>query len=337
MLELDSGNVSGNSSGNLPLPFPMDDLKTAPHSASPDSTNGQSPSDETIPVSPARKLFLDSQGLRPGWGLALYVVMFVVVLGIGNWLAESLELGKLWSQILEEALLLAAAMVPALAMARIEKRPFGAYGLPLIRGVWKLLWTGTAWGFLGITVLLGILHGLHAFDFGHILLHGTRLIRFAVFWGVLFVMVGFFEEFLMRGYMQFTLARQVGFWRAAVLLSAVFGAVHLANKGEAWTGALGAGFIGLFLCLTLRRTGSLWFAVGFHAAWDWGESFFYSVPDSGQVSPGHLLSSSFHGPRWITGGTVGPEGSVVCFVVVAVIWVVFERLHPQATSIPAQK
>jgi uncharacterized protein len=91
-----------------------------------------------------------------------------------------------------------------------------------------------------------------------------------------------------------------------------------------------AGLIGFFFCLTLRRTGSLWFAVGFHAAWDWGETFFYSVPDSGMVAPGHLLSSSLRGADWLGGGSVGPEGSVFCLVVIAVLWIAFDRIYPKA-------
>jgi hypothetical protein len=65
-----------------------------------------------------------------------------------------------------------------------------------------------------------------------------------------------------------------------------------------------------------------------HASWDWGESFLYSVPDSGQVATGHLLSSSFHGSRWLTGGSVGPEGSVFVFVVIALLWLIFDRVYP---------
>ena len=94
-------------------------------------------------------------------------------------------------------------------------------------------------------------------------------------------------------------------------------------------GILGAMVIGFFFCLTLRRTGNLWFAVGFHAAWDWGESYFYSVPDSGGMAPGHLLHSSLQGPRWLTGGSVGPEGSVFLFVLLALLWVVFDRVYPE--------
>jgi membrane protease YdiL (CAAX protease family) len=94
-------------------------------------------------------------------------------------------------------------------------------------------------------------------------------------------------------------------------------------------GLLGVAVIGLFFCLTLRRTGNLWFAVGFHASWDWGESYLYSVPDSGGMVTGHLLRSSFHGSSWVTGGSVGPEGSVLVFVILGLTWVAFDRAYPE--------
>jgi hypothetical protein len=75
--------------------------------------------------------------------------------------------------------------------------------------------------------------------------------------------------------------------------------------------------------------------MGFHAAWDWGETFFYSVPDSGMVAPGHLLSSSLRGAPWLSGGSVGPEGSLLCFVVIAITWIAFERTYPEAKYLVA--
>ncbi len=296
-----------------------------------------------VPQTPwLRRVFVGPGGVRSGWSFALYAGLFALIVVVGNWLATPLQFGDLWSQMFGELGGVVAAVIPALIMARVEGRPWAAYGLPLRDAFSKLFWVGTIWGFLGISLLLVILRGLHAFDFGHVLLHGAGMLKFAIFWGVVFLLVGFFEEFFLRGYTQFTLARGIGFWPAAVLLSTAFGASHLKNPGEAWTGALAAGLIGLFFCLTLRRTGSLWFAVGFHAAWDWGESFLYSVPDSGSISPGHLLSSSFHGSRWLTGGSVGPEGSLLCFFVIAVVWVAFARTHREvkyglATTAPCGK
>lgn len=277
----------------------------------------------------ANTLFFDSEGLRPGWGLAFYVVVFFVLQHLAAELAWMHDFGAsgLWSGLLEELGDLLAALVPALVLARIERRPWRLYGLPLSGVFGRKFWIGCIWGFGAISVLMLSLFGLHVFAFGHLAVHGFRLARFAAYWAVMFLLVGLFEEFLLRGYSQYTLARGIGFWPAGLTLSCAFGLIHLRNGGEQWPGLLAAAFIGLFFCLTLRRTGTLWFAVGFHAAWDWGETFFFSVPDSGMVAPGHLLSSSLHGPEWLSGGTVGPEGSILCFLVIGATWLAFQRIY----------
>jgi membrane protease YdiL (CAAX protease family) len=281
----------------------------------------------------AHTLFLGPEGLRSGWGFAFYVLMFFLLQRLLLDLASSRDFGAsgLWSMMLEESCNLIAAVIPALVLARVERRPWKVYGLPGKQTFGRLFWIGVLWGFAGISVLMLALYELHAFAFGHVALHGARLLRFAAFWAIMFLLVGLFEEFLLRGYTQFTLARGIGFWPAALVLSCAFGLIHLRNDHEQWRGLLAAAFIGFFFCLTLQRTGNLWFAVGFHSAWDWGETFFYSVPDSGLVAPGHLLSSSLRGSDWLSGGSVGPEGSVLCFVVIALVWIAFERTHPGAS------
>ena len=282
-----------------------------------------------------RVVFLGPEGLRPGWGFAFYVIAFYLLQKIAVELAWMHDFGAsgLWSMMLEELGDLTSAVIPALVLARVEHRRWGMYGLPGSQFFGRRFWTGAVWGFAGISVLMFALYGMHTFSFGHVVLHGARVARFAAFWAVLFLMVGLFEEFLLRGYSQFTLARGIGFWPAALTLSCAFGLIHLRNGGEQWTGLLAAACIGFFFCLTLRRTGNLWFAVGFHAAWDWGETFFYSVPDSGMVAPGHLLSSSLRGPDWLSGGSVGPEGSLLCFVVIAVLWIAFDRTHREVAYV----
>jgi hypothetical protein len=277
-----------------------------------------------------RTVFLGPEGLRAGWGIAFYLAMFYPLQFLASRWAFSADLGAegLWSMILAELGVLAAAVVPSVVLAKVEKRAWGTYGLPFRSAFGRLFWTGTVWGFASISLLLGAMYGLHVFDLGHLAMHGGRIARFALFWAGFFLLVGFFEEFLLRGYSQFTLTRAFGFWPSAMLLSCVFGLIHLQNAGEQWAGLLAAAAIGFFFCFTLWRTGNLWFAVGFHMAWDWGETFFYSVPDSGTLFPGHLLKSSFHGPRWLTGGMVGPEGSVLCFIVVGIVWIAFSRRYP---------
>jgi uncharacterized protein len=257
--------------------------------------------------------------------------MFLALQHAATWLAWRRDLGPsgLWSSLLEELGNFVAALIPSWLLARVEHRHWGAYGLALRAAFGKLFWFGIFWGFAAVSILMSALYGLHYFSFGHVVLHGMRLARFAAFWAVMFLLVGLFEEFLLRGYSQFTLARGMGFWPAAIALSCAFGLIHLRNGGEQLRGVVAAAAIGLFFCLTLRRTGNLWFAVGFHASWDWGETFFYSVPDSGMTSPGHLFSSNLRGPDWLSGGSVGPEGSLLCFVVIALAWILFARVYPR--------
>ncbi len=222
-------------------------------------------------------------------------------------------------------------------MGAIERRSFRDYGLPLRSAFGKLFWIGSLWGIVSLSVLMLLMRAAGVFSFGDLAVHGGRVVSFGIFWGAYFVLVGFFEEFTFRGYTLFTLSGTAGFWPTAIILSLVFGGGHLLNSGEAWIGALAASLIGLFFCFTVRRTGSLWFAVGMHASWDWGESFLYSVPDSGSMVPGHLLKTSFHGSPWLTGGSVGPEGSVLLFVVVAMLWVMFDRVYPTVRTMEGER
>ena len=239
-------------------------------------------------------------------------------------------LGLLRLMFLDKLLFVFEVTLPAMFLARMEQRSFAAYGLSPRGFLHKNFWAGALWGMGAVTLLILLLNLAGAYSFGGIVLRTQRLAMFALFWGAFFLLVALSEEFLLRGYSLFTLAGAMGFWPAAILLSAIFGAIHSGNQGESGMGIFGAAMIGFFFCLTVRRTGTLWFAVGFHAAWDWGESYLYSVPDSGSLTPGHLLHSSLHGSRWITGGTVGPEGSVLLFVVMAVDSLDRVRPHPSA-------
>jgi uncharacterized protein len=280
----------------------------------------------------ARTIFIDRQGLRPVWRILLYFAVWRALYLFWGDILQILQphvTPALWLQVIAELGLVLTAAAPALLLGRWEGGTIGDYGFPPRIAFGKLFWSGIAWGIVAITVLLLLMHGIGVFEFGRLALHGRRILKFAAFWGAFFLLVGFYEEFLTRGYSQFTLSQAIGFWPSAILLSLAFGAIHLANPGESRIGILAAAAIGLFLCLTLRRTGNLWFAIGFHASWDWGESYLYSVPDSGTVAPGHLLRSYFHGPAWLSGGSVGPEGSVLVFVIIALLWIVFERVYPQ--------
>jgi membrane protease YdiL (CAAX protease family) len=255
--------------------------------------------------------------VRAGWRLLIFVSMVVALYAAKAALLQALlhsqdEIVRyLGNKLLQFLVFLLATW----CMARLEGRRIADYGLPWRRMLRGRFWQGIAGGFLLLTALLVGLRLAGVFSFGSVALHGAEVWAYAGLYAAAFFLIGLEEEFRYRGYALRTLASGIGFWPAAIVLAALFGWSHLGNRGETWTGAFNAGVGALFLCLLLRRTGDLWMAIGFHAAWDWAESFFYGVPDSGATVPGHLLESSFSGPAWLTGGSVGPEGSWLCTLV----------------------
>jgi hypothetical protein len=124
----------------------------------------------------------------------------------------------------------------------------------------------------------------------------------------------------------------MGFWPTAIVLSITFGLVHLTNQGENWVGAVSVILVGLLFAFTLKRSGNLWYAVGLHAGFDWAQSFLYSVPDSGELLRGHLSNAELRGPTWLTGGSVGPEASVFCFLTMGLQFLVVLWLFPVKTN-----
>jgi CAAX protease family protein len=269
--------------------------------------------------------------------LCLYVALVEGISYALQWISRFALPGAQYSSLpnrlmLGESIDLVSALFAAWVMSRLEGRPFGEYGLPGRTAFGKLFWQGALFGLVEISTVLGVIAALGGYRFGELAIHGVDLLRWAMLWGAVFLAVGFYEEFAFRGYLQFTLSQGVGFWPSAIMLSLIFGIMHATNPGESWVGLAGVVLSGLFWCLTLRRTGSLWFAVGMHASFDFAETFLYSVPDSGMIFPGHLSNATLHGPAWLTGGSAGPEASVFDFMVLGVFLFVFPRLFPAKAS-----
>lgn len=292
------------------------------------------------------KIFLGTNGLRAGWRLLIFLAVLIsCLLGFREVVVHIPTVDRMVQPLREGRLVVSAALVAEFqfvlslliavsVMSRIERCSLADYGFPARDALGRYFWPGVAWGLLAVTCVMMMIFAGRGFSFGGLALHGRSLVGYAVGWAIVFLMVGFFEELLFRGYLQFTLTTAIGFWPSAILLSIIFGFVHLGSRGENWMGGVTAGLFGLFLCFTLRRIGNLWFALGLHASFVYGETFIYSVPNSGFPSSGHLLNSTFHGPRWLTGGSVGPEASVMMFVVLALLFLLFGSFGPQATTVP---
>ena len=300
-------------------------------------------------MSPPSKLhfiFRNERGLRAGWRLLIFAGMVAVFFKLLSLLLSATRGAQPrtqenvidpWPQLFAGVFVFLVVLFFTWVMSRIEHRPMGVYGLPLRRSLFKSFFCGWLfWGFLPLTVLVLVMRGLGVFYFGTIALHGGELIRFALLWGAVFLLVGLVEEYVTRGYALYTLADGIGFWPAAILQALVFGWGHMSNPGETRIGLVDVCLFAIFAATTLRLTGNLWLAVGAHAGWDWGESFFYGVNDSGATAAGHLLNSHVQGAAWLSGGTVGPEGSVLSSVLLVLMTAAFVAIYRNRNTTNSQ-
>ena len=229
-----------------------------------------------------KPVFVGPNGLRAGWRLLTFFAWFGVLFGgfvliraggpqglreqyrnQGHITVTPLLMGG------SEAIALLFFSIAALVMGKLEHRKFSEYGLPLRKALGKDFWIGSLSGFLAISSTLLGMFLLRGFRVTGLALHGTAILSALIAWGIAFLLAGLVEEFLCRGYLQYTLASGIGFWPAAFVMSGLFAFGHSFDSNETAVGVVATGLFSLLFCLFLRRTGNLWIAVGFHAAWDW--------------------------------------------------------------------
>ncbi len=356
---------------------------------------------------------IGGHGLRAGWSIAVFVVLYRLFSVIVGTIAVGLYPSVARNDFLPTTALV-SEMVPFLSMlgaaamvALFERRSIVEFNLTGSRRLLNFFF-GMAAGLLSLSILVGTLTWGGWLQFGPIALNGADVVKFGALWGCAFLLVGCVEEGIFRCFLQFTLTRGTnfwwalgivavvcldlmlrseghigiiaffwleplrtvtgngflgvfivallglapclwlhlakaegaGFWQAAWVTSTLFGFVHTSNNGENWIGILAAATIGFVFCVSIRVTGSAWWAIGCHTAWDWAETYFYGTADSGFTSKGHYLTASPAGNSFWSGGADGPEGSLLVLgailLLLAALLVTYGRRPDAALGAPSQ-
>jgi membrane protease YdiL (CAAX protease family) len=139
--------------------------------------------------------------------------------------------------------------------------------------------------------------------------------------------VAVIEEMLLRGVVFRLVEEFAGTWGALVVSAVVFGGLHLINpEGTLWGAVAIAIEAGLMLGAAYAATRSLWLPIGLHFGWNLAESAIFGTTVSGSdQSATGLLRGVLTGPAALTGGTFGPEASVLAILVCGVPTVLFLR------------
>ena len=282
--------------------------------------------------------FMHRRVLRAGWGILLFIlvlVLLILVQTVALRSIQSLQSGPhtilIPHDILGNLIALVAVATATAAVTLLEQREFQDYSFST-RSMGRLFFTGTGSGAAVLCALVLLLRWLGLVSF-----HGPTVgnlgyvLTTSLVWLGFSAIVAFVEESLTRGYLQYGLTRAgasllrnyfgarsgvaTAFWAAGVLLSIGYGALHGVNAGESALGMATTGLLGLLFVYSLWRTGSLWWALGFHLAWDFSQTFLFGTPSSGLRIRDHLFfTDATTRPTWLTGGDTGPEGSILMFV-----------------------
>ena len=146
-------------------------------------------------------------------------------------------------------------------------------------------------------------------------MHGTPIPRQTVvsqdlLFFIIFILVGFNEEFLFRGYHLQTITSGLNLFWGLIISSIIFGGLHLGNPNATWVSAAGIFFAGLFLAYGYIRTQQLWLSIGLHLGWNFFEGVVFGFPVSG-LSIYPLMNIKVSGPVAWTGGAFGPEAGLI--------------------------
>lgn len=274
-------------------------------------------------------VFLGENGLRQGWRFIIFAAAIILVFqfleepALG-FLARKLHLDNSLSAtnlIVSDLVDLIIVLIITGVAARLERRRIDSYGLPLNQAFTGLFWNGALLGSLTIVFVGLAMLVTGGMRLQGIALRGAEMITAPLLWLIAMLLVGFTEEYVFRGYALQSLWRGAGFWAAALITTALFAGAHLSKPHE---NAIDIGMIfvlGVLLCISVRVTGSLWWAVGWHAAFDFGQFFIIGTRNGGQVPVGRLFDATFPGPAWITGGELGTEASYFMIPAAAVTFI----------------
>jgi membrane protease YdiL (CAAX protease family) len=261
----------------------------------------------------------DEPRLRAGWRLLLQtilLILFALIFGaiisiVGFLLGQFLTNGGfVLSQIVE---LLAVTGSVYIARRWLDKRSFESLGLKLSGQTLLDILAGIGITFVQMGFIYVVMLGVgwltfkgFAWQFDPI----STVISGVLTFLIAFILVGWNEELLSRGYHLQTIASGLNLFWGVVISSAVFGLLHLGNPNATWVSAAGIFFAGVYLAYGYIRTKQLWLSIGLHIGWNFFEGVVFGFPVSGlDIYP--LLRINVHGPELWTGGAFGPEAGLI--------------------------
>lgn len=264
--------------------------------------------------------------------IPLYAVIFRFFSPVLKQMMQDILQGKITSeeateifytladQVLDHSLFTIATLVGTMALAGlfifwslcVQKRPLSFLGMRKKKSVRHYL-LGIGIGFLMFGAALGI---CVLSDAAEVKL--TSQINWAYiglfFFG--FLLQGFEEELLLRGYLLGSIRQNSGGFQAVLISSIIFSLLHTGNQGITPLALLNLTLFGVFAGMYFLRTKSIWGVAAIHSIWNFVQGNFWGCSVSGMPLYDSIFITSLAPGRDAThGGAFGPEGGIAVTIV----------------------
>jgi hypothetical protein len=295
----------------------------------------------SAPRSVLARIFLSpsERRLRAGWRLLIQFILFVLLtvcttipfLIAINFSSNTTDTTR---QMLVSTIAGFIAITVSVFLARrfLDKRSFTSLGLQLSSRAIPDLLAGIVITFVMMVVIFGIELSLGWIQ----LVDKNTLSSLPVYslgitislWLFIFILTGWQEELLTRGYQLQNFMEGTNTLWGAILSSLIFAVLHSLNPGASPIAIAGLFLAGLFFVYAYLRTGQLWLAIGLHIGWNFFEGPVFGFPVSGLAMPSFILQYAT-GPDLWTGGKFGPEAGLIILPALALgALMIYAYTHP---------
>lgn len=258
--------------------------------------------------------------LRSGWRLLCqFLIMFFVITLLAPLMFGLAQVSPALAFLGDQFLIGVIAYSLSVYVARrwFDHRSFVSLGIEPTSNAARDIFAGVVIAGLIMGLIFLVELSLGWLDFQGLAALNAPTLMGLGYWAFAFILVGWGEELLSRGYMLQNLEEGVGLNWAVFISSAIFGLLHAFNPDASIAAVLGILGAGYFLAYGYIRTRKLWLPIGLHIGWNFFEGPIFSFPVSG-IETTRLLNHEVTGPALLTGGAFGPEAGLIVLPAMAI-------------------
>lgn len=272
-----------------------------------------------------KAIFLNKENqLRSGWKLILVTIIACIFMIIFVATLEKCNINDKYGITIFVSFFIAVFIM----LKFIDRKKLGYIGIKSLKYYYKDLILGLIIGAVLVTlnVILILLIGDASFssEISNINFSNSLLKGFLVF-----IVVGFAEETLFRGYFIMTLQQMGKWWLSILVSSIIFALLHGGlNDNVTYIGVINLLLAAILLGYMFIKTQSIWMPVGLHITWNYFQGYIFGVEVSGRTVGEGLYTLNVK-DTFMTGGAFGLEGglgnTIVLTVALIFMWIYFKK------------